>query len=89
VWRISKTALGDEVLELVRDGAVSGLSIGFVPVTDRWTLDRSRVERVRALLDHVAVVRQPAYPEARIARAERRSVGKAHFRSRRPSEGRR
>jgi len=67
VWRISKTSLGDEVLELIRDGAVSGLSIGFVPVTDRWTPDRSRVERVRALLDHVAVVRQPAYPDARIA----------------------
>jgi len=67
VWRISKTALGDEVLELIRDGAVSGLSIGFVPVTDRWTADRSRVERLRAALDHVAVVRQPAYPDARIA----------------------
>ena len=67
VWRISKTSLGDEVLELVRDGAVTGLSIGFIPVTDRWSPDRSRVERVRAALDHVAVVRTPAYPDARIA----------------------
>jgi HK97 family phage prohead protease len=67
VWKISKTALGDEVLELVRDGAVSGLSIGFVPITDRWAPDRSRVERLRAALDHVAVVRTPAYPDARIA----------------------
>ena len=67
IWKISKTSLGDEVLELVRDGAVTGLSIGFIPVTDRWTPDRSQVERVRAALDHVAVVRTPAYPDARIA----------------------
>ena len=67
IWRVSKTSLGDEVLELVRDGAVTGLSIGFIPVTDRWTPDRSQVERVRAALDHVAIVRTPAYPDARIA----------------------
>src|SRR5918993_418715 len=67
IWRVSKTSLGDEVLELVRDGAVTGLSVGFIPVTDRWTADRSQVERVRAALDHVAVVRTPAYPDARIA----------------------
>ena len=67
VWRVSKTTLGDEVLELIRDGAVTGLSVGFIPVTDRWTADRKRVERVRAALDHVAVVRTPAYPDARIA----------------------
>ena len=67
IWRISKTSLGDEVLELVRDGAVTGLSIGFIPVTDRWSPDRSQVERVRAALDHVAIVRVPAYPAARIA----------------------
>jgi hypothetical protein len=68
-WRVSKTQLGDEVLELVRDGAVSGLSVGFVPdpATDRWSADRTRVERRHALLDHVAVVRSPAYPDARIA----------------------
>ncbi|HKF88490.1 MAG TPA: HK97 family phage prohead protease [Propionibacteriaceae bacterium] len=62
VWKISKTSLGDELLELIRDGAVSGLSIGFIPVTDRWSADRSQVERVRAALDHVAIVRVPAYP---------------------------
>jgi len=77
VWKISKTSLGDEVLELVRDGAVSGLSIGFVPVTDRWSPDRSQVERVRAALDHVAIVRVPAYPAARIAalRAAQQQTG--------------
>jgi uncharacterized protein len=63
-WHVSKTQLGDEVLELVRDGAVSGLSIGFIPdpAADRWNRDRSRVERRGATLDHIAVVRSPAYP---------------------------
>jgi HK97 family phage prohead protease len=66
VWHISKTQAGDEVLELVRDGAVSGLSIGFIPDQDRWNKDRTAVERLRALLDHTAIVRVPAYDSARI-----------------------
>jgi uncharacterized protein len=62
-WRVSKTALGDEVLELARDGVPLGLSVGFleVPGGNRWSLDRRRVTRTRAALDHVAVVRVPAY----------------------------
>jgi uncharacterized protein len=60
-WRVSKTALGDEVLELARDGVPLGLSIGFmeVPGGSRW-LGRSRVVRTRAQLDHCAIVRVPA-----------------------------
>jgi len=62
-WRVSKTAVGDEVLELARDGVPLGLSIGFmeVPGGSRWSPDRRRVVRTRALVDHVAVVRTPAY----------------------------
>ena len=62
-WRVSKTALGDEVLELARDGVPLGLSIGFAEVAggSRWSPDRRRVIRVRAALDHVAIVRVPAY----------------------------
>jgi HK97 family phage prohead protease len=65
-WRVSKTALGDEVLELARDGVPLGLSVGFleVPGGSRWSPDRSRVTRTRAALDHVAVVRVPAYAGA-------------------------
>jgi phage head maturation protease len=46
-----------------------GLSIGFIPdpTADQWTRDRTRVERRGALLDHIAVVRSPAYPGARVA----------------------
>jgi uncharacterized protein len=65
-WRVSRTALGDEVLELARDGVPLGLSVGFaeVPGGSRWSPDRSRVTRTRADLDHVAVVRVPAYAGA-------------------------
>jgi uncharacterized protein len=65
-WRVSKTALGDEVLELARDGVPLGLSVGFVEVPggSRWSADRQRVTRTRAELDHVAVVRVPAYEGA-------------------------
>jgi HK97 family phage prohead protease len=62
-WRVSDTALGNEVLALARDGVPLGLSVGFAEVAggSRWSPDRRRVTRTRALLDHVAVVRVPAY----------------------------
>jgi HK97 family phage prohead protease len=65
-WLVSDTALGNEVLALARDGVPLGLSIGFaeVPGGSRWSPDRQRVTRTRATLDHVAVVRVPAYAGA-------------------------
>jgi HK97 family phage prohead protease len=68
-WHVSDTLLGNEVLALARDGVPLGLSIGFaeVPGGSRWSADRQRVTRTRAELDHVAVVRQPAFVGAGIA----------------------
>jgi HK97 family phage prohead protease len=68
-WRVSKTSLGDEVLELARDGVPLGLSVGFEEVAggSQWNPTRTRVTRTRATLDHVAVVRAPAYHGARVA----------------------
>jgi HK97 family phage prohead protease len=65
-WHVSKTAVGDEVLELARDGVPLGLSVGFIeiPGGSRWNPERTRVTRTRAALDHVAVVRVPAYAGA-------------------------
>jgi HK97 family phage prohead protease len=65
-WRVSDTHLGNEVLALARDGVPLGLSIGFaeLPGGSRWSADRQRVTRTRAALDHVAVVRVPAYEGA-------------------------
>jgi HK97 family phage prohead protease len=62
-WHVSDTMIGNEVLALARDGVPLGLSVGFAEVAggSRWSADRQRVVRTRAELDHVAVVRQPAY----------------------------
>jgi Escherichia/Staphylococcus phage prohead protease len=67
-FKVSKTSPGDDVLELIRDGVVSGLSVGFLPIPDgdRWSADRTRVERTRAQLVEVSVVAWPAYDGARI-----------------------
>jgi HK97 family phage prohead protease len=65
-WHVSDTLIGNEVLALARDGVPLGLSVGFaeVPGGNRWSADRKRVTRTRAELDHVAVVRVPAYAGA-------------------------
>jgi phage head maturation protease len=62
-WRVSDTAVGNEVLSLAADAVPLGLSIGFmeVPGGSRWSPDRRRVTRTRAQLDHIAIVRTPAY----------------------------
>jgi HK97 family phage prohead protease len=66
--RVSATTLGDEVLELARDGVPLALSVGFLelPGGSRWSPDRRRVARTRATLDHVAVVRVGAYRGAAV-----------------------
>jgi uncharacterized protein len=68
-WRVSDTMIGNEVLALARDGVPLGLSIGFEEVAggSRWSANRQRVTRTRAALDHIAVVRVPAYAGAGVA----------------------
>jgi HK97 family phage prohead protease len=65
--RVSKTAAGDEALELIRDGALDGLSIGFAPIRDQWSTDRQTVTRLEARLHEVSAVSFPAYDGAVIA----------------------
>lgn len=66
--RVSKTREGDEVLELVRDGALDSFSVGFIPVKgkDIWTADRSKVERTEVKLLEISVTQFPAYQDAEI-----------------------
>ena len=65
-FRVSKTAKGDEVLTLVRDGALDSFSIGFRPIRDRWSTDRTLRTLLEARLDEVSVVSFPAYEAASI-----------------------
>lgn len=69
-WRVSRTPLGDETLELVKDGALSELSIGFREGQNR-KLSGGVVERATATLTEVAIVMAGAYGEAATVSAVR------------------
>ena len=58
--KVSKTAAGDEMLELVRDGAVDQFSIGFQPLKDVKRAD-GVVERIKAHLAEISMVTFGAY----------------------------
>jgi HK97 family phage prohead protease len=77
--RISPTPLGDETLALLRDGALTDLSIGFRPRQHRVLADGT-VEYLRADLFEIAVVLEGAYGEAAVAtavRSERANLARA------------
>lgn len=66
---ISKTELGDETLQLAKDG-ILGASVGMAIRSTDQVLDRSagtRTRRIkRAFLDHLALVPDPAYQGAEV-----------------------
>ncbi|MBN6037471.1 HK97 family phage prohead protease [Amycolatopsis sp. 195334CR] len=62
-WRVSRTEVGDETLELVKDGALSELSIGFREGQNR-TLPGGVIERATATLTEVAIVMAGAYGQS-------------------------
>lgn len=61
-WRVSRTAVGDETLELIKDGLLTELSIGFreYPSTNK-VRSNGTVEYTRADLFEVAIVPEGAY----------------------------
>jgi HK97 family phage prohead protease len=65
-FRVSKTQQGDEVLELVRDGALDSFSIGFMPVQDLTVAKDGKVTvtRTEVSLREVSAVTFPAYESA-------------------------
>lgn len=71
-WRVSATPTGDETLELLRDGVLTDLSIGFRSRQDR-RLPGGVTERVKADLVEVSVVLEGAYGEAALVSAVRSS----------------
>ena len=49
------------------DGTLDGLSIGFAPIRQKWSADRTEVERLEVALREVSAVWAPAYEQAEIA----------------------
>jgi HK97 family phage prohead protease len=62
--KISKTQLGDETLELVKDGGIRSFSVGFIPVVDEKQ-DR-KIIRKKVDLKEVSLVAFPAYENASV-----------------------
>jgi HK97 family phage prohead protease len=63
-FRVADTDRGNEALQLVRDGTLDSLSVGFVPISDNWSRDgRSRTVTEAKLLE-VSLVSWPAYSGA-------------------------
>jgi len=62
-FKVSKGSRADDILELVRDGALSELSIGFQPLKDNRRKD-GVVERLAAHLAEVSLVTFGAYGHA-------------------------
>lgn len=63
--KVANTYLGDETLELAADHLLDA-SVGFAPVQQRWSADRSERRIVSAYLDHIAFVGDPAYETANV-----------------------
>jgi uncharacterized protein len=64
--RVSDTTAGNDVLTLVRDGVVSGLSIGFQDMNPTWNADYTDRQITEAKLLEISVVADPAYADAQL-----------------------
>lgn len=78
---LPQTPLAHEVLGLVTAGVLRGISLGFFARETRRAADGAN-EVVRAVLDHVAIVDRPAYPESVVA-AKRAALEARGIRTRR------
>lgn len=73
-WRVSKTPAGDEALELIKDGALSQLSIGFRSAKGGSREVAGVVERHKANLFEVAIVPEGAYGDGAVITGVRAAV---------------
>ena len=65
-FKAPNTALGDEVLEMIRRGDITGSSFAFTVEEDEWVYDESNVRRFIRKIDRlfdVSPVYTPAYQE--------------------------
>jgi HK97 family phage prohead protease len=64
-FRLHETTDGDKALMLVKEGVLDGVSLEFAPVRSMRTA-AGVVRRLKAHLDSVALVRNPAYKGAKV-----------------------
>lgn len=69
--KVSETSTGNDVLTLMRDGALNKFSVGFVPVSQEK--DGSTITRTKVSLKEVSVVPFPAYAGASITEVREES----------------
>jgi len=62
--KISETTLGNETLNLVKDGAIRSFSVGFIPVIDEK--ENKTIVRKKVDLKEVSLVAFPAYENASV-----------------------
>lgn len=62
--RVALTSLGKDTLALLRSGALSKVSVGFVPIEQRD--DNGVVVRTKATLREISIVERPAYAGASV-----------------------
>jgi HK97 family phage prohead protease len=67
-FRMHNTRDAAEIIELAQDGAVTGLSVGFIPIRSRTDQEGENtiITRLEARLDHVGFVSRPAYQDAKV-----------------------
>ena len=67
-FKLAPTPRGEEARALAAEGMVTGLSVGFVPIRNKTTTSggRTHISRLEARLDHVGLVTQAAYQEAKV-----------------------
>ncbi|MDQ1202719.1 HK97 family phage prohead protease [Rhodococcus sp. SORGH_AS_0303] len=63
-FRVSKTQAGDEVLELINDGALDALSVGMRVISDTWNRDHTSRSITEIALAEVSAVNFGAYSGA-------------------------
>ena len=69
--RISQTSAGDDAYQLLKDGVVDSLSIGFIPLEyeETWDNDNNlHVRQKRIDIKEVSLVPWPAYDDAKVTK---------------------
>ncbi|QCB50540.1 HK97 family phage prohead protease [Rhodococcus sp. PAMC28707] len=74
-FRISQTQAGSEALELVRDGTLDQLSIGFRAISEVWDRTRSKRTLTEIALSEVSLVLEGAYGAAAAVTGSRSADG--------------